>query len=208
MEHGPKPPITGEALERKREQKRLYMREWSAKNREYTRENARKQRLKNPDRHRELNKLWVRKKRAGMTTEERQQRHLREKQKDPIGYLLTHAKHRAKSLGVPFDLTREDLSMPTHCPVLGFELKWGVGKRGWRNMEAPSLDRIKPQLGYVRDNVTIISTRANHLKGNGSIAELEAVLVYMKRVGANDSFIDMQQMVLPLMASEPQLCLL
>lgn len=208
MKRGPKPPLTGEALERKRERARQYSREWSAKNREYTRQNARKWRLENPDEKRELNKLWMRKKRAGMTVSERQQQHLRDKQRDPIGYLLSHAKHRAKSRGVPFDLTREDLVMPTHCPVLGFELQWGVGKHGWRNMEAPSLDRIKPQLGYVRGNVTIISTRANHLKGNGSIAELKAVLAYMERVGANDSFIDMQQMALPLMASEPQLLLL
>jgi hypothetical protein len=105
------------------------------------------------------------------------------KARDPIGYLLKHAKHRASTLGVAFDLTCDDLVMPEVCPVFGTPWIWGEGKMGWRNMFAPSIDRLDPSLGYVRGNVAIISTRANHLKGNAYVGELEKVLAWMKVAG-------------------------
>lgn len=149
------------------------------------RQKAREWRLANPDKHREANRIWLRKKRAGMSPSERQQFDLQNKRANPQYYLWNHAKQRAARAGLPFDLTVEDIVIPEVCPVLGIKLEWGVGVRGWRNMWAPSLDKIKPERGYVRGNVMIISNRANHLKSNGSIAEFEAVLAYMRRVGAH-----------------------
>lgn len=139
-----------------------------------------------PEWKRETGKQWARKKRASVGKASLAAYHLARKKADPIGYLLRHAETRAKKQGIPFDLTREDLVMPDVCPVLGLPFEWGVGQMGWRNMRSPSLDKIKPQLGYVRGNVRIISNRANHLKSNGTISELEAVLAYMKREGCNE----------------------
>jgi len=149
------------------------------------RRKAREWRLANPDKHREANRLWAAQKRRCQNLDERNVAHRKAKQRDPARYLHQHAKHRAKAAGVPFDLEICDIIVPEVCPVLGHPFEWGHGKMGWRNMRAPSLDRIKPQLGYVRGNVRVISNRANHLKSNGTISEFRAVLAYMEREGAN-----------------------
>lgn len=53
------------------------------------------------------------------------------------------------------------------------------GKVGYRP-NAPSVDRIRPELGYVKGNVRVISSRANLLKNNAEIWELEKVLEDLK----------------------------
>lgn len=87
------------------------------------------------------------------------------------------SKKRAKKRGLPFDLTIEDIEVPEKCPILGLELK--VGSESSREI-SPSLDRIVPELGYVKGNIRVISLRANRLKSDASIEELEAILRYMK----------------------------
>lgn len=77
--------------------------------------------------------------------------------------VLSAAKQRAKAAGVPFDLVPDDLTIPALCPVLGLVLQRA---RGSGADNSPSLDRVKPALGYTKENVTIISKRANTLKGN------------------------------------------
>src|ERR1700679_1987947 len=39
--------------------------------------------------------------------------------KNPLNICLQQARRRAKKLGIPFDITLEDLGTPTVCPVLG-----------------------------------------------------------------------------------------
>lgn len=45
---------------------------------------------------------------------------------------------------------------------------------------SPSLDRLVPEMGYVRGNVGFISNRANQLKGSMSLAELERLVAHVK----------------------------
>lgn len=95
----------------------------------------------------------------------------KEKRKaDPRYNMLSTAKHRAKKSGIPFSLRLEDVSIPTHCPILGIELLFNKGVAG---KNSPSLDKIVPVLGYVPDNVQVISKLANSMKTNASIAELK-----------------------------------
>ena len=102
---------------------------------------------------------------------------LAKRKKDhPEIFLLTWAKQRSKKFSVPFKLTTEDIVIPKFCPVLGVRLK--SGKRG--NNTAPSLDRRKPHLGYVKGNVAVISRRANFLKNNATLKELEALVRYLQ----------------------------
>lgn len=68
--------------------------------------------------------------------------------------------------------------MPTICPVLGIPLVLGQGKL---HDNSPTLDRIIPELGYVKGNVKVISYKANRIKNNGTLADLEAVIRYMKQ---------------------------
>lgn len=79
------------------------------------------------------------------------------------------ARARARKRGIPFDLLLEDIVIPPVCPVLGLP------------MDRPSLDRFDPTRGYTPDNIRVISTRANTLKSDGTVAELELVLAYMRR---------------------------
>ncbi len=162
-------------------------------------------RTPHPEWKKRTGREWMQKKRASLGAEGRREKATREKKADPIGYLLEHAKNRAKQKGLAFDLGRADLEMPERCPVLGIEFRWGTGAMGWRNMASPSLDRIKPQLGYVRGNVLVISNRANHLKSNGTISEFEAVLAYMRSVGANQCLADQETVAVPVPTDPPQL---
>ena len=95
--------------------------------------------------------------------------------------LLHQARRRAKEKNVPFSLTLQDVidKYPADgkCPVFKFDLKWG--DRGFRET-SPSIDRIVPSLGYTPDNVQVISWKANRIKCDHSISDLETVLLFLK----------------------------
>lgn len=85
------------------------------------------------------------------------------------------ANARIKSVNIDFQSVQELASYlvsicPSHCPVFGFEFK-RIG-RGF-NPQAPSVDRIKPELGYVKGNIQIISFKANAMKNSASFEELK-----------------------------------
>jgi hypothetical protein len=82
---------------------------------------------------------------------------------------LHQIKHRAKSRQLEFDLTIDDLELPSVCPMLGIPLKFN--KNG-ANDDSYSLDRIDNTKGYTKDNVQIISLLANLLKSKGTLDQL------------------------------------
>jgi hypothetical protein len=90
---------------------------------------------------------------------------------------LRRSKTRAKEKGLQHNLTRDWLltNLPTHCPVLGIELAFGGN-----SYNSPSVDRFDNNKGYTTDNVRIISFRANALKSNATVEELEAIVRYMR----------------------------
>ena len=98
----------------------------------------------------------------------------------PARQLLYYAKARAKKLGISFDLTEEDVVIPERCPVLGIVLRYGAKSPGNRQaaQDSPSLDRIEPNVGYVKGNVVVVSWRANSLKKDASVAELQALATF------------------------------
>jgi len=83
-----------------------------------------------------------------------------------VSRMLSAARSRAKSRGLPFTIEAGDISMPETCPVLHIPL--ATGERD----NAPSLDRIVPRLGYVPGNVIVISQRANRIKNDATPQEL------------------------------------
>lgn len=61
------------------------------------------------------------------------------------------------------------------CPVFGVEFKWdNKGKRNYNN-NSPTVDRIDNSKGYLMANIRIISRRANSLKTDATIEELELI---------------------------------
>lgn len=99
------------------------------------------------------------------------------KKKDLVGYMLNNARHRAKQKGLDFLIDREDIIMPIQCPVLGMNLEIGEYKR---MPQSPSLDRKDSSKGYIPGNVQVISFRANMLKNNATLEEIEKLYFFMK----------------------------
>lgn len=91
-------------------------------------------------------------------------------------HMLVNAKKRAEQAGVPFDLRITDIRIPEYCPILGLKLERATGTAA---PNSPSLDRIIPDIGYVRGNVHVISHRANSIKNNASTDELFAIARYL-----------------------------
>jgi hypothetical protein len=97
------------------------------------------------------------------------------KSSTPEYCMFYDARKRAQSSNLPFEITPLDIVIPIKCPILDVELSL-TGPRDSR----PSLDRIIPSLGYVSGNVAVISFRANRLKSDASLVEIEAVANYIR----------------------------
>ena len=86
-----------------------------------------------------------------------------------------NAKNRAIRENVPFDLTMQDLIdiATDKCPILHTSFVWGASGlgKGKTRPNSPTLDRILPELGYVKGNVAFLSYRANRIKDNGTMQE-------------------------------------
>lgn len=96
---------------------------------------------------------------------------------DAARLLYSNIKSRCKRLGREFSIEIEDIIIPEKCPVFGFELK-RENRETW--MCAPSVDRIDSSKGYIKGNVTVVSRRANILKRDATIGELEQLFNYYK----------------------------
>jgi hypothetical protein len=83
--------------------------------------------------------------------------------------LYMNAKRRARDKNLEFNLTRDDIVIPDICPILGIEL-FREDKKNWHH--APSIDRIDNTKGYTKDNIMIVSRRANILKKDATLQEL------------------------------------
>ena len=96
---------------------------------------------------------------------------------DAARLLYKNIKSRCKRMGREFSIDIEDIIIPEKCPVFGFELK-RENRETW--MCAPSVDRIDSSKGYIKGNVTVVSRRANILKRDATLEELEQLFNYYK----------------------------
>jgi hypothetical protein len=87
------------------------------------------------------------------------------------------AKKRAKSKGLPFTIDKKDISIPELCPILNIPLIVGEGSA---SDNSPSLDKYIPALGYTKDNVNVISNKANVMKSNANTEEVLLLYKWMK----------------------------
>lgn len=84
------------------------------------------------------------------------------------------AKTRAKKEGVPFTIKVTDVAVPRSCPVFPeIELRPNVGS--YATPSSPTMDKLIPVLGYTKDNVRVISHKANSCKGSATADELRRV---------------------------------
>ena len=82
-------------------------------------------------------------------------------------YLAIGARGRARNKGLPYDLDEhfDDIQKRCvgQCELTGIAFKKDGGKTAWNS---PSIDRIKPELGYVHSNVRLVLHCLNMAMGD------------------------------------------
>jgi translation initiation factor 2B subunit (eIF-2B alpha/beta/delta family) len=136
------------------EKRKEYLKEYLEKNKEVLKE---KKKL-----YREKNKKQLQEKVSS--------RYNKIKNENPEIILLYNARARAKKYGIPFSITVEDIVIPEICPILKISLTVSKSKV---SPNSPTIDKIVPELGYVKGNIQVISHRANMMKSDASIEELK-----------------------------------
>ena len=94
--------------------------------------------------------------------------------------MLGNAKYRAKRDALPFAITIDDIVIPDVCPILFIPLAFAEG-RGGGGPGSPTLDRIHNHRGYVPGNVIVVSNRANRIKSDATLGELNAISTFYNR---------------------------
>jgi hypothetical protein len=94
------------------------------------------------------------------------------------GWILIRAKSRAKKNGLKCTITEDDIILVDVCPLLGINLVYG---NDTTKDDSASIDRIDSNKGYIPGNVWVISWRANNLKSNATIEELEMLSTNLRK---------------------------
>ena len=94
---------------------------------------------------------------------------------DARRFMLMNSKQRAKKAGMEHTITKEDIIIPEFCPVLGMKLE-RTRINDWTT--SPSLDRIDNTKGYIPGNVVVVSRRANILKKDATLTEMQALVKF------------------------------
>jgi hypothetical protein len=105
----------------------------------------------------------------------------RRRSKNREKYLWLSAKRRAELKGWDFNIEISDIVIPERCPVFGCLLRSSDGIN-LDKKHSPSIDRINPEKGYIKGNIAIISNRANVLKNDASLEEIEKLAIWFKNI--------------------------
>jgi hypothetical protein len=92
--------------------------------------------------------------------------------RDPASYMFFRAKARAERKGREFTIVKEDIIIPEYCPVLNIKMGFNESE------DSPSLDRINSSKGYTKDNIRVVSYRANVLMGDGTYEEFKKIMEF------------------------------
>lgn len=92
------------------------------------------------------------------------------RKKDPIHFIYIRLKGSAKKRNIDFSLSEQDLrdKWTTHCPIYKKELVL-FSNSDW----SPSVDRINNQIGYTKENIIVVSRKANQQKNTTTVEELK-----------------------------------
>lgn len=146
-------------------------RKWRERNREYDKLRQKEYWAANPDKRKAKFQRW-RNKDPEHVKELSRQSYARNKHNftpvTPEYSMYKAAKGRAQRKGLPFDIEVCDVVIPDMCPVFGIPLECGIKQI---HDGSPTLDRKVPSLGYVKDNVFVISHKANTIKSHGTAEE-------------------------------------
>jgi hypothetical protein len=125
------------------------------------------------ERSRQTSNSWYHKHRDKLLPKRAEQaRHFRENNLEKR--MLRGAADRARYFDLPFDLELSDIVIPAMCPILNVPLEF-------KTRYAPSLDRISPEKGYVKENVQVVSKKANAMKQDATERELKEFAKWVNR---------------------------
>ncbi len=102
------------------------------------------------------------------------------KRDDIVWRMLGGAKQRARRDERSFELLREDIVVPSNCPICEVVL---VSAPGRYISASPTLDRINNAQGYERGNVAVICMQCNRVKADASAELHERIAAYMRKGG-------------------------
>lgn len=92
--------------------------------------------------------------------------------------LWRQLKASAKKRNIEFNISPTDIcdiGIPVTCPILGIPLKFHRHKV---EDDSVSFDRIDSSKGYIADNLIVISYRANKLKSNSTLEEMQKLVKF------------------------------
>ena len=105
---------------------------------------------------------------------------------NPIPQLISGFRNRAKKQNVPFNLTVDDMkdlikNAADICPALGVKMEIAKLYANDSNY-SPSFDRIDPKKGYTKNNIVIVSNRANRIKSDATVDEIRKVADFYEKL--------------------------
>jgi hypothetical protein len=155
-------------LENNKEKTRDTRKKYREKNREKINESAR-----NSEKRIQSRKKWHEKNKERISNYRKEYRI-----KNLTAIMVQNALYRSKKKGFEHNITADDIIIPEKCPALGVVLE---RKEQSEDIAfSPSLDRLDPAKGYTKDNINIISFRANSLKSDATFEEFEAIYKWWK----------------------------
>lgn len=98
--------------------------------------------------------------------------------KNHVSGMLTNARNRAKRKGIEFSLVKEDIIIPEKCPIL--KVPFIIGTKGNYDF-TPTIDRIDNSKGYTKDNIQIITNKANTMKNSADFEMLKNFAEYIEK---------------------------
>lgn len=168
--------------EEKKERQREYRRKWAKENPDKIQASRRKARALRTPEQIEKEKEYRRQRRL-KNKDQIRATNRRCYERSPEIWILSNIKKRCRDNGIPFNITVEDIKAPEFCPVLGIKLERNHnGRESGPQYCSPSVDRIIPELGYVKGNVIVISHMANAIKQNATPEQIRKVADFYDRL--------------------------
>ena len=158
---------------RHREKKMAKMREYHTKHREEQNAKNRANRASKTDYYRAKDQARWTGERRQRSNEMRKENGQRSRLESPWKALLKGAEQRARRKGVPFKLSGKWVKdhWTGRCELTGIEFVLGQRGPGPKAF-SPSIDRIKPELGYTDSNCRFVIWAVNAFKAEGDDAQM------------------------------------
>lgn len=151
--------------EKHKEQLKGYQRKWQKANPEKVSAQGKRRYAKHKNRILSTCKKYYKENKEKVLIYQRMRR-----ETNPQYALYNHARRRAKFKGLPFTILKEDIIIPKICPLLKIPLIIG---KGTLCDNSPTIDRLIQERGYIKENIVVVSYKANRMKSNSSFEEFE-----------------------------------